>query len=130
MRRQIRCMTNNPMLTKKEFPELEYYQTDILGLFQLIETEIQSGNRLLSHPLTGSIRPDITPYKTVLLSSKKEEIDVFSLRLIREAIRYTKDLYKLRKTPLYQCWGKEAQKDFQMIDLSLIRQGLEVEGIH
>ena len=116
----FRCITNNPMLIDRGFTDLEYYETDVLELFRVVFQKVNCGYRLLTHPLTGSIRPDITPYKTVLLSGTAGT-------LIGKAIRYAEDLYRLRDIPVYKKWGKAAREDFQLIDLSIIERALEVE---
>ena len=125
----IRCITNNPMMLDKGFTSLEYHDTDVLGLFNLILPDVAAGFRLLSHPLSGSIRPDITPYKTVLLSGSPGPVDEFSLQLINKAVRYAESLYKLRATPLYKLCSEAARKDFQFIDMCLIEQALEVSQL-
>ena len=125
----FRCITNNPMILNSGIPQVEYHETDVLSLFRLIRPEIDKGYALLSHPLTGSIRPDITPYKTVLLSAQKAKADQQSLQLIDRAIRYAEGLYSLREKPLYLMWDDQAKKDFQYVDLSIIRQAMEVEQI-
>lgn len=122
----FRCITNNPMVVEQKVPNSDYYETDVLGLLNLVLQEIKGGYRLLSHPLTGSIRPDITPYKTVLLSLKPEAVDMESVGLLEKSICYTKNLYKLRDVPLYKKWGQAALNDFQCIDLSIIERALEV----
>lgn len=124
-----RCVTNNPMLLNRGFSALEYYDIDVLSLFRILKKEIGDGYRILSHPLTGSIRPDITPYKSVLLSAERGTMDMESIRLINQAIRYAEDLYELREKPLYQLWDEAARQDFQLVDLSIIEQALEVEQI-
>ena len=123
----FRCITNNPMLIDRGFTDLEHYETDVLELFRVVFQKVNCGYRLLTHPLTGSIRPDITPYKTVLLSGTAGTIDMESVTLIGKAIRYAEDLYRLRDIPVYKKWGKAAREDFQLIDLSIIERALEVE---
>ena len=93
----------------------------------MVFQKVAGGYRLLTHPLTGSIRPDITPYKTVLLSGTAGAVDMESVTLIGKAIRYAEDLYRLRDVPIYKKWGKAALEDFQLIDLSIIERALEVE---
>lgn len=122
----FRCITNNPLLLNKSFTALEFYDTDVLGLFRIIISEVAAGYRLLSHPLTGSIRPDITPYKTVLLSASPGAVDPVSLQLIHRATNYTESLYRLREMPLYTRWDARAREDFQVVDLSIVEQALEV----
>lgn len=125
----FRCITNNPMLLDKGFTNLEFYETDVLGLFHMILQEVAAGYRLLSHPLTGSIRPDITPYKTVFLSEHPGTIDAESAKLMDHAVRYAEDLYQLRKIPLCRQWDETAKKDFQLVDLSIVEQAMEVAQI-
>ena len=96
----FRCITNNPMLIDRGFTDLEYYETDVLELFRVVFQKVNCGYRLLTHPLTGSIRPDITPYKTVLMSGTAGTIDIESVTLIGKAIRYAEDLYRLRDIPV------------------------------
>lgn len=122
----FRCITNNPMLIDRGFTDLEYYETDVLELFNVVYQKVTRGYRLLTHPLTGSIRPDITPYKTVLLSGTAGAVDMESVTLIGKAIRYAEDLYRLRDVPIYKKWGESALEDFQLIDLSIIERALEV----
>lgn len=122
----FRCITNNPLLLDKGFTALEFHNTDVLGLFRIIVPEVAAGYRLLSHPLTGSIRPDITPYKTVLLSASPGAVDPVSLQLIDRAAGYAERLYRLRETPLYTQWDARTREDFQLVDLSIVEQALEV----
>ena len=122
----FRCITNNPLLMDKGFTALEFHNTDVLGLFRIIIPEVAAGYRLLSHPLTGSIRPDITPYKTVLLSASPGAVDPVSLQLIDRATGYAERLYRLRETPLYTQWDARTREDFQLVDLSIVEQALEV----
>ena len=126
MKHAFRCVTNNPLLAVQDFPNLEYHDTDVLGLLRIVYQEVIGGVKLLTHPLTGSIRPDITPSKTVLLSATASRVDFESVRLMERALQYTEDLYHLRDIPLYKQCSDEAKADFQLIDLSIIERALEV----
>ena len=127
MGNSFRCITNNPLVKERGFWELEYYDTDVLGLFHLVKSEVEAGYKLLTHPLSGSIRPDITPYKTILLSAGAgAERDFDSQSIIENAIRYAEDLYRLRRVPIYKRWDSMTKKDFQIVDLSIIERALEV----
>ena len=127
---KYRCITNNPLVASRADLHPEYTDIDVLQLFMQIERDIRNGYRLLSHPLSSSIRPDISPYKTVLLStSPSDRIDELSVSLIREAIRYTASLYLLRDKPLSNGWDKNTKADFAEVDLSMIDQALDVAGM-
>ena len=123
----FRCITNNPMLIDRGFTDLEYYETDVLELFRVVFQKVNCGYRLLTHPLTGSIRPDITPYKTVLMSGTAGTIDMESVTLIGKAIRYAEDLYRLRDIPVYKKWERQPGKTFSSLIYPSLTRALEVE---
>lgn len=128
MTTRYRCISNNPLFKEKGFPSLEFHDTDILSLLKIVRAEVDRGAKLLSHPLTGSIRPDITPYKTILISDEREQPDYMSVILMEKAIRYTEDLYRLREIPLFMRWDENARSDFRLIDYSIIMQALDVSA--
>lgn len=123
----FRCITNNPLVVERNFSNMEFVEADVLELLVIVSREVSRGYRLLSHPLTGSIRPDITPYKTVLLCGKAGPVDTESVTMIERAIRYAEDLYRMRDVPVYKKWGPAALEDFQCVDLSIIERALEIE---
>ena len=57
MLESFRIITNNPAVVEKNYAENEYYDVDVLKLFQMVAGETAKGYRLLSHPLTSSVRP-------------------------------------------------------------------------
>lgn len=128
MLESFRIITNNPAVAEKNYAENEYYDVDVLKLFQMVAGETAKGYRLLSHPLTSSVRPDITPYKTVFLSKSRGSVDAESQILIEQAIDYAEKLYEIREIPIYQRWDDKAKNDFQLIDLSITERALEIAG--
>ena len=123
---KCRCITNNPMMSEQKFPLVEYHSMNVLELLRLTADRISDGYRLLSHPLTGSIRPDITPYKSILISEDAGVSSAEEGRLMEHAIEYTEELYRQRKVPLSELWPESTKQDFQLVDYSIIRQALEV----
>ena len=81
-------MTNNPLVLSKlnDTHNVIYQKLSYEGLLKLVRDRIYEGHRLLTHPLSGSVKPNETPYKSVLLSGQKEKIDEESVRLIESAI--------------------------------------------
>lgn len=120
---KYRCITNNPIMLDGEFQNTEFIDMDILRLFYRVEQEVCKGYRLLTHPLTGSIRPDITPYKSVLLSECGGEPDRESIELIQKAIYYA---YELETSHAKPDWGINERLDFQFIDRDFIQNILVI----
>lgn len=114
-----RCITNNPMVMEKAYPNTEFINGNTLSVLIVVKDEILKGYRLITHPLTSSIRPDISPYKTVLLSTVNAEIDKDSLQLINYALEYTESLIK--NSTKFIDWDPVSLKDFQYIDMDIIQ---------
>jgi hypothetical protein len=119
---KYRYLTNNPIMVDDIYGKVEYSDTGILELFHKVEQEIFKGFKLLSHPLTSSIRPDISPYKTVILSAATGAIDEESLSIIQKSIDYTYRLISSHEPP---DWGEDEKLDFQFVDRSIINYAVE-----
>ena len=121
-----RCLTNNPMLLlERGVDRVEFHPVSVPELFALVQMELKQGYRLLSHPLTGSIRPDITPYKSILISDRPTGPDPEGEKVLAQAIRYTEDLFGMSEKPPSARWDSQTREDFQYVDRSLIRTALE-----
>ena len=110
-------ITNNPMVREKQQKGriLEFHDTDCLGIFKAVRDKIHLGHELLTHPLSGSVKPGETPYKTVIISGEKGVLDERSLSLIEESIQtFIKLNVKKREI------SAEILKDFQLIDFFLV----------
>lgn len=121
MKPRYRCITNNPMLRIHEGLLTDYKKQSVTELYQRTISELRKGYRLLLHPLSGSIRPDQSPYKSILVTLDQSEPDQEGIRLTEQAVRYMKDM------PLYGrkiCWNQEARLDFQYIDKDIIECAL------
>ena len=110
------------MVISKKDLWAEWLPGDNLQLFRKVKQEISQGYRLLTHPLTGSITPDIIPYKSVILTDGKGDEVTESLDIIEKSIEFTMNLISYRKKPK---WDQQSLNDFQMIDLNFINIFLE-----
>ena len=120
---KIIVVTNNP-LVKKNYEKnvfIEYYEVDLLSLLEKVRDKIHLGYKLLTHPLSGSVKPNETPYKTIIIS-KEDKLDNDSLVMIENSILTTKKLLSCKKTPN---WQQKILEDFQVVDLSLIQGAIE-----
>ena len=98
-------ITNNIDLYEKvkEKNDLEiifdekYTYGDILDI---VKKKLQNGYELSTHPLCGSIKPNETPYRSILIT-KAKELDVNGIIIIDEAIETYKKFQNNMKTPLW-----------------------------
>ena len=119
-------VTNNPMVRERysQQYDLKYEETSFVGVLKQVRDLVHRGYRLLTHPLSGSIKPNETPYKSVLLEESTGKIDEFSVRVIEEAV-LTCDKFSQKKYP----YKKDVTRDFQFVDLTLFESGLESDTI-
>lgn len=119
-------VTNNPMVRERysQQYDLKYEETSFVGVLKQVRDLVHRGYRLLTHPLSGSIKPNETPYKSVLLEESTGKIDEFSVRVIEEAV-LTCDKFSQKK----YSYKKDVTRDFQFVDLTLFESGLESDII-
>ena len=96
---------------------VEFHDADCLGVFKAVRDKIHLGHGLLTHPLSGSVKPGETPYKTVVVTGGKGDLDHRSLAIIEESIQ---TCIKLTANAAKNDWGKKQLADFRLIDYNLI----------
>lgn len=121
MRRKIMIITNNETIVLQSqdhfvagtLPEVLKYCRDL----------VHQGHLLISHPLAGSVKPNETPYKSVLLSvEKKSQVDLQSLNVIEAAVHTAENMLKGRPLPDYP---RQILVEFQFIDNDLLQAALK-----
>ena len=86
---------------------------------------VHLGYPLLTHPLMGSLKPNETPYRSVLLGDERmERADADSVLIIEEAVLVF-DRFAARPRPDRGEGSTDKMKeDFREIDLSLLKSAL------
>lgn len=113
-------ITNNKYVYEKykDKLEVEFYENfTYLDVLEYVRDRVHEGHKLTTHPLSGSVKPNETPYKTIMISDKKGVIDFDSLKIIEDSIATTKKFINNKPTPN---WPESILDDFRVIDLSLI----------
>ena len=123
MNKDTIIITNNQKVREffeKERAQVRYIEGDYKDVLYMVRDKVQLNYHLLTHPLSGSIKPNETPYKSIAIK-KERELDLLSLELISNAIEVYKKLQKDLKTPF---WTESILEDFRVIDLDLIKNAL------
>lgn len=92
---------------------VETYEEVLLKARDLIHTN----HKLLTHPQASSLKPNQTPYRTILLYGESGSVDGEDVCLIEKAIETYGKWNAIKKVPEYD--GKIAY-DYKTIDLSMI----------
>ena len=121
-------ITNNPDVKEKfkdvfsvEFLDKKTYM-DVLYCARDL---IHKGHELLTHPLSGSVKPNETPYKSIIVSSKTGYLDKTGLTILEESIQTVIKFTKNKKTPN---WTERVLDDFRVIDLSIMENVIDRLG--
>ena len=114
-------VTNNPMVLDrlKDTRHVIYREISYEEILKEVRDRIHEGHTLLSHPLSGSVKPNETPYKSIMISEGKGEVDEASLKLIENAIQACRKF--VFKSDQYK---PEVYEDFRLIDWTLLESGI------
>lgn len=118
-------ITNNPMVRDyfQDDKDIDLEFIDVKGYMDVLKSardKIHLGQVLLTHPLSGSVKPNETPYKSVAVGEAALH-EVNSLAMIEDAIAtYT----KFEKNKGLPQWTPRVQEDFMVVDFDLIKNAL------
>lgn len=101
-----------------DFSEEKSYMEILLKARDLIHL----GHTLLTHPLSGSIKPSETPYKSIVLSEKKTGFDMQSMEIMEDSITLAQHMIESSRKRIY---NDRIRNDFQLVDFSLVKTSLE-----
>lgn len=121
----IILITNNYNVYNKYKDNMDITYDESLSYIEVLEytrDKVHQGHELLTHPLSGSIKPNETPYKSILISKKSDKLDFNSLRIIEESINTTEKFLNNKITPV---WTEKVLEDFRVVDLSLIENVID-----
>jgi len=64
-------VTNNPLVEAQYSSRFKvvFLNTGLDGVLTHVRDYVHKGHKLLTHPLSGSVKPNETPYKSVLMSA-------------------------------------------------------------
>ncbi|MDD2497521.1 MAG: GrdX family protein [Desulfitobacteriaceae bacterium] len=110
-------ITNNPAV-KEKFKNVFFIDGSPQDILTKVRDLVHQGHGLISHPLSASLRMMFSPYRTVVLSTKKEQIDFFSAEIIEDSIIKYKNHMNYRKI------DNVHSEDYQVIDILLLEAAL------
>lgn len=123
-------VTNNPMVQEKlkDIRTIHFVEGSYGNVLDEVKKQIIDKHiRLLSHPLSGSIKPNETYYKTIFVTETTSQyIDIESLEYIESAITVYEKFIKNKQRP---DWSLAVLKDFAFVDFYIAQSTLERMGV-
>ena len=121
--RDMIIITNNPLICDKfnKTGSVVFVDGSYMDVLCNVRDRIHKGSKLISHPLMGSVKPNETPYRTIIIDKGEGNLDLASLSIIEDSIEACRKFLIDRQAPL---WGEKVLEDFRFIDLKLIESAL------
>lgn len=120
----MQIITNNPTIRNHITScPIQFVDGAIDAVFEQVRQLIINDKiSLLTHPLSSSLKPNETVYKSVILTTTPgKAIDLTSLEMIERAALVHEKFQKNQHTPE---WPQSILDDFALIDLDLMQQAL------
>lgn len=110
-------LTNNKRVQQRflDSCNMEFVDGSLTDVMIRARDYVHKGHRLLSHPLSGSVKPGHTPYKSILISGETGALELDSLRIIEDSIVTCQKM-----TPRTGELSLQLKEDFMLVDLTLI----------
>ena len=119
-------ITNNPLVVRcmpRDFA-VEYENITYRVILVKVRDKVYGGHRLYTHPLAGSVKPNETPYKSVVISKLPKKMELDEAAIISSSIE-TFDKFK----PIVRQLPERVLKDFQLIDYTLLCGAVGVDAV-
>lgn len=101
--------------------DISFIDGQYIDVLKSVRDLIHKGAKLMTHPLMGSVKPNETPYRSIIIKDGTA-LDVESLEIIESSIivteRFQKDNMPIR-------WSEQVLEDFRFVDLRLFEGALE-----
>ncbi len=122
MRNNLSIITNNPSVWEnyKESMNVEFVEGKYMDVLISVRNKIHLGYKLITHPLMGSVKPNETPYRSIIIEAGSGT-DMQSVTVIESSIQACEKF--LNNKPLPD-WNEKVLKDFQFVDIRLIESAL------
>ena len=115
-------VTNNPKVAARWPQASEWVDGGARAVLVRARGLVHLGHRLLTHPLAGSVKPNESPYRSVIVSQHPDaKIDFDSLRIIEGAVAVVDKF----GPPRYCTIPLHVDADFQLIDCTLMESAVE-----
>lgn len=112
-------ITNNPVV-KEKYSNVHFIEGSYLDVLIAVRDLIHKGYELITSPLGASARILFSPYRTIIIGGKKENINPYYVEIIENSILNYRKNMENRKV------DKVNEKDYALVDLKHLEAVLNV----
>lgn len=120
-------LTNNPLVVRCLGNEYKIrFEQNATYRDILVEARdmVYAGHTLYTHPLSGSVKPNETPYKSIVLSDVPKKFDEDMAALVGGSVQVCDKF-----TPKDRVLTEKLLEDFQLIDYTLLCGALDYDAV-
>ena len=120
-------LTNNPLVVKclgNEYKIRFEQDANYRGILVEARDMVYAGHTLYTHPLSGSVKPNETPYKSIVLSDVPKKFDGDMAAIMGESVQAFDKF-----TPRNRVLTDKLLEDFQLIDYTLLCGALDYDAV-
>ncbi|MBQ8801618.1 MAG: GrdX family protein, partial [Clostridium sp.] len=119
-------ITNNPLVVEcvPKAYAVEYHDISYREILVKVRDMVYAGHRLYTHPLAGSVKPNETPYKSVVVSKLPKKMEQDEAMIISSSIE-TFDKF----TPIRRELPERVLRDFRLIDYTLLCGAVGLDAV-
>lgn len=115
---EYKIVTNNPDV-KAQYSDVIYLEGSFEDVLLRTRDLVHAGYELINHPLGASIRMLFSPYRSIIIGNKKQNINDMHVEAIENSIENYKKHMEVRKP------DTENSTDYAFIDKELLKSALE-----
>jgi hypothetical protein len=122
-------ITNNSLVFEKYHSNYDVIYLKDAGYLDVLyaaRDRIHLSYVLLTHPMAGSLKPNQTPYKSIIVAQGENGLDIESVVLIENSISAAQKFLRDRGTP---SWSEKILSDFRTVDLSLMEDAIQKRSL-
>ena len=119
-------VTNNPLVRDclSDWYQIDYHEVSFREILVKVRDLVYMGHELYTHPIAGSVKPNETPYKSIVIDKNPGTFSMEAATMMANAL-ITFDKFK----PLNVVYSDYHHQDFQLIDYTLLCGALDVDAI-
>ena len=123
---RYRIVTNNPLVRDclSGWYEIDYREVTFREILVIVRDLVHMGHELYTHPIAGSVKPNETPYKSIVVSKKPKKMEAMEAAIISDSI-VTFDKF----TPIKRELPERVLKDFRLIDYTLLCGAVGLDAV-
>ena len=119
-------ITNNEKVVEqwkksKEIFLMQMNSPNMMDVLYHTRDLLHKGHWLLTHPFTGSLKPNESPYKSILVSEEVQQLNLHHVATIEQCIASAQTSLMNRPLPVY---SENVLSDYRLIDHDLINNGI------